>query len=134
MAPPFDWFQWASESHAELTKDWMTSTITIECPGVGQVDVQAVLGSPGDVSEVEIEAGAAMETKFRDFIVTRTDVVINAAVYLPNAGDLVHYTNPGGQVLTYELRNYITAPAVEDHDRFGYKLRLHGELLEIADA
>jgi len=126
--PQFDWMQWNAQYHAERSKAWLTTTVRYEAPGVGFVDdIQAVIGSELD-HDVDDTMRVAVDTERRDWIITRTDLVIAGELHKPKPGDRIEWTAPSGEILTYEVRNENGQSVADEHDRYRYRYRIHTKL------
>ena len=99
----------------------LTRTVTYE-RGVSSVDVAATVGRT--VFEQADESGFIRKVESRDFLVRRTDLILDGSAALPKAGDRVRETD-GSQTQVYEVMAPGGEPPFRYSDPYRNVLRIH---------
>lgn len=99
----------------------LTRTVTYE-RGVSSVDVAATVGRT--VFEQADESGFIRKVESRDFLVRRTDLILDGSAALPKAGDRVRDTD-GSQTQVYEVMAPGGEPPFRYSDPYRKVLRIH---------
>lgn len=90
--------------------------------GGDSVEIVATLGST--TYEIADEAGATIEAKATDFIVSAEDLAFNETVTLPQTGDRV-YMAVGNRVRIFEVLDLAGGGRYQPGDPYGIMLRIH---------
>jgi len=99
----------------------LTRTVTYG-RGASTVDVAATIGRT--VFEQADESGFIRKVESRDFLVRRTDLVLNGSAALPRAGDRVLEPD-GSQTQVYEVMAPGGEPPFRFSDPYRNTLRIH---------
>ncbi len=99
----------------------LTRTVTYE-RGASTVDLAATVGRT--VFEQADESGFIRKVESRDFLVRRTDLVLDGSETLPKAGDRVHEPD-GSQTQVYEVMAPGGEPPFRFSDPYRKVLRIH---------
>lgn len=99
----------------------LTRTVTYQ-RGAGSVDLAATVGRT--VFEQADESGFIRRVESRDFLVRRTDLVLDGSQTLPKAGDRVREPD-GPQTQVYEVMAPGGEPPFRFSDPYRKVLRIH---------
>ena len=95
--------------------------------GIESVDIAATLGST--TYEVADDAGAIVQAKATDFIVSADPLVFGGAATRPQVGDRIRVTN-GTKVLVFEVLDLGGAGHYRPSDPHGRMLRIHAKQID----
>jgi len=95
--------------------------------GGESVELLATLGST--LYEVTDEAGATVQAKATDFIVSADELVLGGEPVEPQVGDSIHVA-AGGKVLVFEVLELAGAGHYRPCDPYGAALRIHTKQVE----
>lgn len=99
----------------------LTRTVTYE-RGASSVELAATVGRT--VFEQADESGFIRKVESRDFLVRRTDLILDGSATLPKAGDRVREAD-GSQTQVYEVMAPGGEPPFRFSDSYRKTLRIH---------
>ncbi|MFG0243631.1 MAG: hypothetical protein ACF8R9_12665 [Phycisphaerales bacterium JB054] len=99
----------------------LTRTVTYE-RGASTVDLAATVGRT--IFEQADESGFIRKVESRDFLVRRTDLILDGSESLPKAGDRIRETD-GAQFQIYEVMAPGGEPPFRFSDPYRKVLRIH---------
>lgn len=113
------WLDGARQTH-------LSRTLTYQ-RGVDSVDVAATLGST--TYEVADEAGAIVQAKATDFIVSAEALVLGGGPTKPQIGDRIRMPS-GTKILVFEVLDLGGAGHYRPSDPHGKMLRIHAKQID----
>lgn len=109
----------------ERRHEHLTRSVIYE-RGAASVDVAATVGRT--VFEQADESGFIRKVESRDFLVRRTDLILDGSAVLPKAGDRVRDAD-GSQTQVYEVMAPGGEPPFRYSDPYRKVLRIHTKLV-----
>lgn len=113
------WLDGMRQSH-------LSRTVTYQRGG-DSVEIAATLGST--TYEVADEAGATVQTKATDFIVSAAALVLGGSATKPRVGDRIR-VDGGDKVLIFEVLDLGEAGHYRPSDPHGQTLRIHAKQID----
>ena len=114
-----DWLNGRRAAHLSRTVTYVR--------GAESVELSATLGST--VYEVTDEAGATIQAKATDFILSADELVLGGEPVEPQVGDRIHVA-AGDKVLVFEVLELASAGHYRPSDPYGVTLRIHTKQVE----
>ena len=110
----------------DMRSQHLSRTVTY-ARGAESVELSATLGDTR--YELTDDAGATVQAKATDFIVTADELVLGGAVTKPQIGDRIRLP-AGAKVLVFEVLDLAGAGHYRPADPFGKALRIHAKQID----